>query len=221
MRFQLTKFHWLLVLLFCLSPLLALAGSSYQHYLDYVANGGAYIDPHLFAEQHTLVNADPYAKGLCENPKFRCMQLTSTDSWKKLFPDYHLRQVVKRLNRTNVALMYRSWLLVPRDTEDLDYLALAPFPEKIAAPHKKVLLIDLKKFSFAAYNAEGDLVYWGPATSGKKWCTQKHKENCQSVTGKFKIYRIQGANCVSSKYPLVTKGGAPMPYCMQDRKSVV
>lgn len=45
------------------------------------------------------------------------------------------------------------------------------------------------------------------------YCSDTH-EDCQSAAGAFKIYRIQGENCQSSKYPLDRNGGAPMPYCM-------
>ena len=36
--------------------------------------------------------------------------------------------------------------------------------------------------------------------------------NCETIVGKFKIFRVYGENCKLGKYPIETNGGAPMPY---------
>ncbi len=117
------------------------------------------------------------------------------------------------LNRTNVALKYRHWLIVPTDIKHVKWRDLSPFPYHIKPPGHKLLYVNLKKFGFAAYNSQGDLVRWGPATGGKAWCADLGR-SCHTAAGDYKIYRMQGADCKSSEYPLSTHGGAPMPYCM-------
>jgi len=156
---------------------------------------------------------EPYGKSLCALPGFKCIRVGPHDTWYQRWHNEHQREIVMRLNRTNVALKYRHWLLVPDRMSHLNYMQLSPFPEHIKSSGHKLLLVDLRVFAFAAYNAEGNLVYWGPATGGQKWCSDT-KEDCRTAVGRYKIYRIQGENCKSSKYPFDTKGGAPMPYCM-------
>ncbi len=155
---------------------------------------------------------EAYGSSLCSLPGFKCIRVTPNENWFQLWPNEHKREIIMRLNRTNVALKYRHYLVVPNNLNS-DYMSYSPLPERIKPTGHKVLMIDLRLFAFGAYNAEGDLVYWGPATGGKKWCSDT-KEDCESVAGKYKIYRIQGENCKSSKYPLDERGGAPMPYCM-------
>lgn len=154
-----------------------------------------------------------YARRLCQAPNFKCVPVSSKQSWAGLWRNEHQREIVMRLNRTNVALRYRKWLVVPKNIKNTHYMALSPLPEHIPPTGKKLLIIDLRVFAFGAYNEEGDLVYWGPANGGKTYCSDTH-EDCRSAAGKFKIYRIQGEDCMSSKYPVDRGGGAPMPYCM-------
>lgn len=161
---------------------------------------------------------EAYGSSLCALPGFKCIRISPRATWYHMWSDEHKREIVMRLNRTNVALKYRHWLVVPNHLRHVDYMRFSPLPNHVTPTGKKLLLIDLRVFAFAAYDANGDLVYWGPATGGKKWCSDT-KEDCQSAVGKFKIYRMQGENCKSSKYPLDTKGGAPMPYCMHYHKS--
>jgi len=161
---------------------------------------------------------EAYGANFCHMSGFKCIPLKRRDTWYRMWPDEHKREIVMRLNRTNVALKYRRWLLVPDHLSHVDYMHFSPLPDHVRPTGKKLLLIDLRVFAFGAYDAEGDLVYWGPATGGKKWCSDT-KQDCKSIAGKFKIYRMQGENCKSSKYPLDTKGGAPMPYCMHYYKS--
>lgn len=154
-----------------------------------------------------------YGLSLCNSPQLKCISIKPNSNWYTLFPDAEKRNIVMRLNRTNVALKYRSWLVVPRHWKNVTYRSLSPFPQHIAAPGERVVYIDLKVFAFAAYDAQGKQVYWGPATGGKSWCDDLD-EDCSSATGSYRIYRIQGENCESSRFPIETNGGAPMPYCM-------
>lgn len=154
-----------------------------------------------------------YAKALCKNPAFQCRQTRSSDTWAKLWPNPRHRDLVMRINRTNIPLRNRDWIIVPKNIKQVDYMALSPFPQQIDPPGQKLVVIDLSVFAFGAYNADGRLVRWGPATGGKAWCDDMTR-SCLTAAGDYKIYRIQGPNCVSSQFPMETGGGAPMQYCM-------
>lgn len=87
------------------------------------------------------------------------------------------------------------------------------FPEKRAATGKKVFIFDPKATAWAAYDRDGNRVKTGRASGGKDFCEDVGRP-CRTVTGTFRVYREQGENCKSSKYPIETNGGAKMPYCM-------
>ena len=161
-------------------------------------------------------NKDPeptYAHSLCENPALRCVTVSPRETWTKLFPNPQVRDLVQKLNRTNVPLYVRKWIIIPRDLKDLKSMEFSPFPPQIKPPGHKLLVVNLSEFAFAAYNRHGELMRWGPATGGREWCDDLNK-SCASAIGQYRIYRKQGAECVSSTFPLETEGGAPMPWCM-------
>ncbi len=156
---------------------------------------------------------EPYGISLCDRPGFHCIAVRRGETWKEKFSNPQQRELIRRLNRTNVPLMYRHWLLVPDDWKKVNYMSLAPFADQIPAPKEKLIVVDLRVFAFAVYNEQGYLYYWGPASGGTEWCDDLG-ESCLSAEGAYRIYRMQGKDCKSSTYPLATKGGAPMPYCM-------
>lgn len=154
-----------------------------------------------------------YGKELCAYEGFECVKVQKGDTWQKLFPDVREREIVKRLNRTNMALRYRSWIVVPTNLSDVTHMDLSPFPDQIDPPGKNLIKVDLKLHAFAAYDPQGELVHWGPVSGGKGWCPDTASA-CNTALGKHRIIRKQGPECESSKFPLETDGGAPMPYCM-------
>jgi len=93
-----------------------------------------------------------------------------------------------------------------------DLLELAPFPKAIAPADANRLAIDQSELAWGAYNAAGRLLRWGPMSGGKAWC-QDTGHSCRTRPGCFTLYQMQGANCVSKKFP-IGRGGAKMPYCM-------
>lgn len=167
----------------------------------------------FFSASYAAISFERYGLLLCSKPGFSCINVKRGETWYKLFPNKKQRDIVMRLNRINVALQHRRWLIIPKDFKNIDYLKLAPFPEQMNTHDKKLILVNLAKFAYAAYNKEGELIKWGPATGGKSWCNDLGR-TCQSAAGTFHIYRIQDADCASSKYPVENNGGAPMPYCM-------
>lgn len=157
--------------------------------------------------------ARTYAERLCQNSLFRCYHVRASDTWVKRWPDPKQRDVVMRLNRMNMPLRLLPFVIVPRDFSKINYRALSPLPLSITPTGHKEILVDLDKFAFAAYDPKGDLVRWGPVTSGQAVCAGT-KQSCATVTGEYHIYRIQDAACISRTFPRETGGGAPMPWCM-------
>lgn len=154
-----------------------------------------------------------YGANLCAFKGFKCVKIRRGDTWAKLFTNKHEREIVKRLNRTNVALRYRSWIVVPTNLRKVNHMDMSPFPRQIPAPGKRSIVVRLGLHAFAAYNAQGRLVHWGPVSGGKGFCEDVGRA-CKTATGSHSIYRKQGQDCISSKFPIETNGGAPMPYCM-------
>lgn len=169
--------------------------------------------PSTFAQQEADVAAQNYGHTLCDNPLYYCRPVTEKDTWFSLFPDFQKRQMVMRLNRTNVALMYRNWIAVPKDFSKTSYMNMSPLPPHWNTHGKKAIVISLSKFAFGAYDTTGKLLYWGPVSSGQEVCPALDG-NCKTAMGTFKIFKIGDENCISHQYPLETEGGAPMPYCM-------
>lgn len=168
---------------------------------DYLPGGKDYIPD------------SPLADHLCHEKNFYCRKVKRNDSWAGLFANDKLRKDIMRLNRTNVAIQYRPYIIVPKHKKNIDFKDWSPLPMHYDTGGKDLVYVDLNKFAFAAYDQEGDLVKWGPAAGGKTWCADLG-ESCKTVTGVFHVDRIGDAACRSHTYPVATHGGAPMPYCM-------
>lgn len=78
---------------------------------------------------------------------------------------------------------------------------------------KKLFVFDPKHRSWAAYNEKGTRVNTGKGSGGKNWCADVGR-SCKTKEGTYQIVREGNEHCKSSKYPIKTNGGAPMPYCM-------
>lgn len=174
----------------------------------------------IFAEEEQLLltkqpkaKQQYYGKHLCAYPGFTCVNVKRGDTWAKLFPKKREREIIKRLNRTNIALRYRSWIVVPKNLQNIDHLDLSPFPDQVQSEGKRMLIVNLGLQAFAAYDKEGQLVHWGPVSGGRDWCGDVGRP-CRTATGEHKVIRKQGPKCESTKFPIETNGGAPMPYCM-------
>lgn len=88
------------------------------------------------------------------------------------------------------------------------------FPKQIKAPGERVFIFDPKASAWAAYEADGSRVMTGSGSAGVDACEEDSNKSCRTVTGIFRIYNKRGAECRSGEYPVATKGGAKMPYCM-------
>lgn len=155
-----------------------------------------------------------YGQTLCQtNPNFDCYKVKSGQSWESLFPDVNQRDIVMRVNRINIRLYPGLILAIPKDLQNATIISVAPFPANISPPGQKEVIVDLNILAWAAYDADGNLIHWGPASGGKDYCPDIG-QSCHTVTGIFKVFRKQPAQCVSSVFPIEYDGGAPMPYCM-------
>ncbi len=164
-------------------------------------------------EQDVIVSSQHYGGHLCAYQGFTCFDVERGDTWEKRFPDQREREIVKRLNRSNSVLASRPWIVVPDNLASLDYFDLSPFPERIEQIGEKLVIVSLSQHAFAAYDAQGLLVHWGPISGGKGWCSDVNQQ-CTTAVGSFRINRKEGAACESGTFPVETDGGAPMPYCM-------
>lgn len=87
------------------------------------------------------------------------------------------------------------------------------YPVKIPGNGKRQFVFDPRAYAWAAYDEEGNRVMTGAASGGKDFC-EDVGQPCRTVTGTFKIYNKRGADCRSGEFPVETKGGTKMPYCM-------
>lgn len=143
---------------------------------------------------------------------YTCMRVKSGQSWKTLFPDETERGIVMRVNRWNGSLYAGKVIKIPNNLSGASLLDYSPFPRQITPPDEKLVVIDPKLLAFAAYDANGTLINWGPASAGRNWCPDIQK-GCRTKAGEFRIYSLGSSNCKSRKFP-IPRGGAPMPFCM-------
>ena len=148
----------------------------------------------------------------CDSEMYTCMRVKRNQSWESLFPDEREREIVMRVNHRNSQLWTGLKIKIPNNLETADLLDFSPFPLQIEPPEEKLVVFDPKLHAWGAYEADGALVRWGPATGGKNWCNDID-ESCLTKAGRFRIYSMGDSSCISSKFPM-PDGGAPMPYCM-------
>lgn len=159
------------------------------------------------------VIAKRYGETVCHKAKYYCYKVKSGETWHSLFPNFAERDVVMRLNRYNMRLYRGMTIAIPKDLADTNIMDISPFPTKIRPTGEKHIVVDLRKLAWGAYDSDGYLVHWGPASGGRGYCPDVGR-TCRTVTGNFRIEEKQPAGCVSSVYPIASDGGAPMPFCM-------
>lgn len=166
----------------------------------------------LFVSQSYAATV-PASRDLCNYPdSFTCIKVRGGETWYSLFPNAETRDKVMRLNRMNTRLYPGLIIAVPNNVRDTSLMDISPFYQHIRAPGRKVIIYDPAVYAWGAYDADGNLVKWGPASSGKAYCPDVHR-GCRTPHGTFAVYDKNDAGCKSKIFP-VGKGGAPMPYCM-------
>lgn len=156
-----------------------------------------------------------YGESLCNQPDYLCMTIKNGETWDKLFRSEEERDIVKRINRMNTRLRAGMIIAVPKNIERLTIYDVSPFPRYIESTGEKTIYISQKKLAWAAYDQDGELLWWGPVSSGIGKCNMPG--GCSTPTGYFRIVRKQDIDCISTVFPRRAygeSGGALMPYCM-------
>lgn len=159
----------------------------------------------LLISLHTSA-AEYFSTRLCESGQFECIKIAKGDTWYKLFPNPYERDLVKRFNRMNTKLRSGLYIAIPPDLSTIDIMSIAPFEHKIDPPGSKLIVIDLSLLAWGAYDADGNLVKWGPASGGRRFCADIN-EPCKTVIGRFEVYDVRGKDCFSTKFPVDQGGG--------------
>lgn len=165
-----------------------------------------------------LAAAQPirYGETLCNEPDYFCMKIKKGERWETLFPNAEERDIVRRINRMNITLKPNMTIAVPKNLERLSVYDVSPFPRYIKPIGEKTIFVSQKKLAWGAYDATGELLWWGPASPGLDKC-QGVPGGCSTPTGSFRVIRKQDIDCVSTVFPRRAygeSGGALMPYCM-------
>ena len=165
----------------------------------------------------SVVNAASfYGTALCGYPQYTCMKVASGQSWETLFPDPVQRDLVQRVNRTYNSLWTGREIAVPKNLAYINIFDIAPFPTKLEGESEKQIIVDQEKLAWGAYDGNGNLVMWGPISSGRDKCSDSSK-SCRTLTGIFRVFSKENVHCTSDVFP-IGKGGAKMPYCMYFHK---
>jgi hypothetical protein len=162
-----------------------------------------------------IFSAQQYGESICNSSDYFCMKIKPGETWERLFPNVEERDIVRRINRMNINLKQGMTIAVPKNIERLTIYDVSPFPRYIESDGEKTIYISQKKLAWGAYDADGELLWWGPISSGVGKCNVAG--GCSTPTGSFRIIRKQDIECVSTVFPRRANGesgGAVMPYCM-------
>lgn len=129
----------------------------------------------LFADstltaQDTLIQIQDSVQ---QNPviTYKFISLPKQNRYKILIEEYDTigAKIILALNRVDERFIRKPDSIVVPDTILNDKLLYSPFPKHldILESVKKILLVDQRVQAFAAYEF-GNLIYWGPASTGKK-----------------------------------------------------
>lgn len=157
-----------------------------------------------------------YGTALCGFPQYDCIKVTSGQSWEKLFPDPVQRDIVQRVNRTYNSLWAGREIAIPKNLPYINTNDISPFPVKMEGETEKQIIVDQDNLAWAAYDEQGNLVRWGPISSGRDKCSDSN-HSCRTLTGIFRVFSKENVHCKSDVFP-IGKGGAKMPYCMYFHK---
>lgn len=171
----------------------------------------------LLVPAGSLVAASFYGTALCAYPQYQCIRIKGGQSWEKLFPNEEQRDIVQRINRSYNHLWAGKEIAVPRELDNKTLLDFSPFPLHANTQGEKQVIIDQDKLAWAAYEKDGQLVKWGPISSGSDRCSDGSSKTCRTMTGIFHFFSKENEKCRSNVFP-VGKGGAKMPFCMYFHK---
>ena len=157
-----------------------------------------------------------FGESLCNTPDYICLTVKADEDWESLFPNPQERDIVRRVNRMNIGLQPGMILAVPKNIDRISIYDISPFPRYIKADGEKTIFVSQKQLAWGAYDEQGELLWWGPISSGTGKCGAADGY-CITPSGSFRIIRKQDIDCISTVFPRNadgTIGGAIMPYCM-------
>jgi len=157
-----------------------------------------------------------FAETLCASPDYFCITTKANDSWDNLFPTDKARDIAMRVNRMNIPLHEGIILAVPKRLDEISIYDVSPFPRYIEPTGEKMIFINQQALAWGAYDSNGELVWWGPISTGSGNC-RSPDGTCLTPSGSFRVIRKQDIYCISTVFPVRANGesgGAIMPYCM-------
>lgn len=163
-----------------------------------------------------------FGETLCSSADYTCIKVKSGETWESLFPNVEELDIVRRVNRMNIPLRTGMVIAIPKNLERLTIYDVSPFPRYIDSEGEKIIFVSQQKLAWGAYDDKGELVWWGPLSSGSGRC-KGIEGNCVTPSGSFRIIRKQDISCVSTAFPRHAdgfNGGAEMPYCMHFLRGV-
>lgn len=166
----------------------------------------------FFIPPGTEAKKSLFSASLCGDARLSCVAIKKGDTWQSLWPDANERDAIQRINRMNIRLRPDMLIAVPSSDQKIKLDHYAPFPSRREDISEKTLFFDPTQLAWGAYDENGVLVRWGPASGGGDWCADISSV-CHTLEGEFHILYRGGAKCRSGKYPL-PRGGAKMPYCV-------
>lgn len=157
-----------------------------------------------------------FGESLCNSIDYFCIKTKVGETWESLFPNVEERDIVRRVNRMNIALRTGMTIAVPKNIDRLTIYDVSPFPRYIEPEGEKIIFVNQDKLAWGAYDENGELLWWGPLSSGSGHC-RGLDGTCITPSGAFRIVRKQDIDCISTTFPMRgngDNGGAEMPYCM-------
>ncbi len=157
-----------------------------------------------------------YSETLCQQPDYYCLKIKAGQSWNSLFANSEEKDIIRRINRTNLRLRPGMIIAIPKNLDRLSIYDVSPFPRYIEAEGEKTIYISQEKLAWGAYNEDGELIWWGPISSGADHCPGVIG-GCSTPSGSYRIIRKQDIECISTAFPRRAdgnNGGAQMPFCM-------
>ena len=170
----------------------------------------------LYLTASTALSHTRFGEALCNDPDFFCLKIKHGQTWSNLFPNAEAKDIVRRINRMNIRLRPGMIIAIPQNLDRITIYDVAPFPRYIESDGEKTIYISQQKLAWGAYDEDGELLWWGPISSGSSEC-KNVIGGCATPTGSYRIIRKQDIDCISTAFPRRAggdSGGAQMPFCM-------
>lgn len=157
-----------------------------------------------------------FGETLCRNPDYFCIKVNKGETWGNMFHNAEAEDIVRRVNRMNVRLKPGMTIAIPKNLDKISIYDVSPFPRYIESAGEKTIYVSQKLLAWGAYDEDGELLWWGPISSGSDYCPGVIG-GCSTPAGSYRIIRKQDIDCISTAFPRRgdgNNGGAEMPFCM-------